>query len=121
MFKTISYIGGYHTSLASPTILLEAIGWPSMTIIEVGQGSFSKAILCVEEKSRSMKQELAPVLGLGTWTMVLLDVLTWTRVEKTLLSCLDNMEPLPGIGWNDLWLPNQMASILNVIGIILFF
>ena len=97
----------------SSTILLEAIGQPSMIIIEAGRWIFSKVILCVRENSRCMKQEFTLVSKREeTCMMVLFDVLTWTMTEKTLLTCLDKMQPLLGIGWNDLWLSNQMAPIL---------
>ena len=70
-----------------------------MTIIETRQGGFSKVILCV------MKKISIHEARVGTNTQesrnmydgTLLDVLTWTMAEKTLLSCLDKMEPFLGI------------------------
>ena len=83
----------------SSIIFLEATCPPSMNIIEVGQIRFSKVILCVRENSRCMKQEFTLVSKREeTCMMVLFDVLTWTMTEKTLLTCLDKMQPLLGIG-----------------------
>ena len=74
-----------------------------MSSIEVGQGSFSKVMLCIKAKSQYMKRELAPIFKrVGTCMVAPLDVLTWTRDEKQLLTRLDKMEPLLGIVRNDL-------------------
>ena len=55
--------------------------------------------MCVKAKFGSMKEELAPLSKrVGTCTMVLLDVFPWIRAEKSLLNCLDNLEPFLVIG-----------------------
>ena len=92
------------------TIFPEAMGRPSITTTQTGQGSVCKDIWCFWAKSLSMKRELAP-LSKRAWTWSwLLGVLICNWVEKTLLTCLDEMEPT--LGCTELGLSNQMALIL---------
>ena len=75
-------------------IFPEAMGRPSITTTDTGQGSLRKGIWCFWAKSLSMKQELAPVSKRAwTWSWQL-GVLTCTWAEKTVLTCLEEMEPL---------------------------
>ena len=78
---------------------------------QAGQGSFLRDIWWGWAKFLSMKQELAPESrSANTCTREILLVLIPTWARKTLLTCLEGMEPL--IGCKDLELSNQTAPIL---------